>query len=120
MTRFKIPESAFEAIQQLVHLSDPDFEALLDALTTAEPSLENGKFWTHVAPHIEKIDQDVIKAILYEIFNLNDVRTDEPIDEFADAIAEAACEVKSEDFPFEEKDRKILKERLVTIFEGRR
>jgi hypothetical protein len=120
MTPFKIPESAYAAIQHLVHLSETDFAAFLDALTRAEPSLKTDMFWSHVAPHVKQIEPPVIKSILNEIFSMDAVRTDEPLDEFAEAMAEAASEIKSKEFPFRDEDRKTLKDRLVKILEGRK
>ena len=45
---------------------------------------------------------------------------DEEISEFIDSIVEAAAEVKSQEFPFQEKDGEILKNRLLGIFDGRK
>ena len=92
----------------------------LDALSRAEPSLHKNKFWRHVAKHAEGIDKDVIELIVDEIFELDDVRTDEGTEEFAGLIAEAALEANSNEFPFEQKDCTILKERLIKIHAGRK
>jgi hypothetical protein len=121
MTTRTIPESAYAAIQTLIHFSERDFEAFLDALSKAEPSLDQNIFWSHVAKHVKGIDQNVIKSILDEIFQMDDARSgDEGIEEFAESIVEAADESKSEKFPFAEGDGKILKDRLMRIFEGRK
>ncbi len=118
MTPLKIPKSAHEAIQALIRLSAGDFSALLEALTRAEPALDTDKFWTHVAPHAKQLDGALIQSILREVFEMAEVRTSEEVDDFAEAIAEAASEARSEGFPFDENDRKTLKDRLVKIFEG--
>jgi len=120
MTPFKIPEAAYAAVQHLVHLEECEFEAFLNALTQAEPSLEPDEFWRHVALRVPQIDQTVVESILREVFKMNDARTGEEVAEFADQIAEAAVEAKSKDFSFEEDDRKILRDRLIRIFEGRK
>lgn len=122
MTPFKIPESAFVAIQSLIRLSETDFESFLTALSRAEPSLDQDLFWSHVAKHAGKIDASVIKAIVHEVFVLDDARSqqDMGIKEFAEAIAEAAHEVKSKKFPFKPKEGKVLASRLVKILEGRK
>jgi len=123
MSKIIIPKSAYAAIQHLIHFSVPDFDAFLDALSKAEPSLNQDNFWKHVAKHVNRVDQSVIESILHEIFQMDDARVDAATDglglnEFAEAVAEAAASSKSEVFPFEEGDGKILKDRLVRIFEG--
>jgi hypothetical protein len=120
MPSLTIPKSAYAAIQHLIHFSASDFEAFLDALSRAEPSLDQDKFWSHVAAHVKHVDQAVVKSIVHEVFEMDDARTEMEINEFAESIAEAAAFAKSEKFPFEEGDRKTLKERLVRIFEGRK
>jgi hypothetical protein len=63
----------------------------------------------------------VIEAILREIFTMDMTRDgNEEISEFVDSIVQAAAEVKSKEFPYEEKDGKILKDRLLRIFDGRK
>lgn len=120
MTPYRIPESAYAAIQHLVQLDERDFGVLLDALARAEPSLDKEKFWTHVAKHASKVDEPVVESVVNEIFELDDVRNDREIHEFADLIAEAALEANSEKFPFAKKDLEILKDRLLKIFDGRK
>ncbi len=125
MSAITIPKSAYSAIQSLIHLSAPDFEAFLEALSRAEPSLDQDNFWEHVAAHAKQIDRTVIKSILHEIFQMDTAReraaTDGlTTDEFAESVAEAAASAKSDKFPFEDGDRKILKDRLVRIFEGKK
>jgi hypothetical protein len=122
MPALTIPESAYAAIQLLIRLSPSDFEAFLEALSRAEPSLDKDNFWSHVAKHVENIDRSTIKVILNEIFQMAEAvdGTGIGIDEFAESVAEAAALAKSDRFPFGEGDRKILKDRLVKIFEGRK
>jgi len=121
----RIPKSAYAAIQHLVHFSGPDFDAFMDALSKAEPSLNQDNFWKHVAKRVNRVDQGMIESILHEIFQMDGARVDAADDglglnEFAEAVAEAAAASKSEEFPFTEGDRKTLKDRLVKIFEGRK
>jgi hypothetical protein len=118
MTPFKIPKSAYAAIQALLHLSDDAFEKFLNALRGAKPALQTENFWAHVVPLVEGISPDVVRSVLDEIFHMAEARTDESLREFADAIAEAASEAKSEKFPFEEQDRSVLRERLVRILQA--
>jgi hypothetical protein len=122
MTPFKIPESAFKAIQHLVNFSEPDFEIFLDALTNAEPSLDKDLFWTHVAEHAKKIDKKVVESILHEIFEMHEAwePTVDGLDKFVDLMAMAAAEVKSENFKLNQDDQKKFKGRLKKIFEGRK
>jgi hypothetical protein len=125
MSPINIPKSAYAAIQHLIRFSAPDFDAFLDALSKAEPSLDQDNFWKHVAKHVNRVDQAAIESILHQIFQMDDARVDAARDglglnEFAEAVAEAAASSKSKEFPFEEGDRKILKDRLVRIFEGRK
>jgi len=125
MSLITIPKSAYAAIQHLIHFSAHDFDAFLDALSKAEPSLNQYNFWKHVAKHVNRVDQAVIESILHEIFQMDDARLDAArdglgLDEFAESVAEAAASAKSKEFPFEKEDRKILKDRLVRIFEGRK
>jgi len=125
MSLIRIPKSAYAAIQHLIHFSVPDFDAFMDALAKAEPSLNQDNFWKHVAKHVSRVDQAVIESILREIFQMDNARVDAANDglglnEFAEAVAEAAAAAAAEEFPFNEGDRKILKDRLVKIFEGRK
>ena len=125
MPLFTIPKSAHPAIQHLVRFSASDFGAFLDALDKAEPSLDQGDFWTHVAKHVNHVDPGVIESILHEVFDMDEARVDAARDglalpEFVDAVVKAAASAKSKEFPFNEEDGKTLKERLVKIFEGRR
>jgi hypothetical protein len=120
MSPITIPKSAYPAIQHLIHLGPSDFDAFLDALSKAEPSLNKDDFWKHVAKHVERIDKAVVESILHEIFLMDDARSELELDGFVEAVAEAATEAKSKEFPIEEGDRKILKDRLARIFDGRK
>lgn len=122
MTQLRIPESSFEAVQNLIRIGERDFELFLDALSKAEPSLDQDKFWRHVADHVESIDKGVIRSLLREVFEMDDARsqTGQEIPEFADSIAQAALGVKSKEFSINAGDEKILKDRLMRIFEGRK
>jgi len=122
MPSLTIPESAYAAIQHLIRFKGPDWEIFLDALSRAEPSLDQDKFWSHVAAHARGIEQGVIESIVHEIFQMDDARTGMQmgINEFAEAIAEAAASTESEKFALEEGDKQILKDRLVSIFDGRK
>ena len=121
MTTRTIPESAYTAIQNLIHFSESDFEKFLEALSKAEPSLDQDIFWSHVAKHVTGIDPNVIESILHEIFQMDDARNgDETIEEFTESIVEAAVEARSEKFTFTKDDEKIFKDRLVRIFGGRK
>jgi hypothetical protein len=115
MTPFKIPKSAYPAIQSLIHLSDADFERLLNGLRGAKPAIQTEKFWAHVVPLVAGVSENVVRSILHEVFLMAEAQSDEPLAEFAEAITEAGVEAKSEKFPFEDRDRAVLKERLVTI-----
>lgn len=123
MPSITIPKSARAAIRHLIHFSASDFDAFLDALSRAEPSLDQDNFWKHAAARVSGVDHGVIESILHEIFQMDSARVDAAMDgldlnKFAEAVVEAAASSKSEEFPFEEGDRKILKDRLVRIFEG--
>lgn len=125
MPQITIPKAAYPAIQHLIHFSNADFEVFLDALSKAEPSLDQGDFWTHVAKHADRIDHAVIESVLHEIFDMHKARLNASkdgfsIEDFSGAVAEAASSAKSKEFPFEKGDGKILKERLMRIFEGRK
>ncbi len=85
MPSLTIPKSAYAAIQHLIHFSASDFEAFLDALSRAEPSLDQDKFWSHVAAHVKHVDQAVVKSIVHEIFEMDDARTEMEINEFAES-----------------------------------
>lgn len=122
MPSLTIPESAYAALQYLIRCSESEFEAFLDALTRAEPSLDRNKFWSHVATLVKSADPDLIKAILDEVFQMDEARAAMAmgINEFVESVVEAAASSRSEKFPFEEGDKKILTDRLIGIFEGRK
>jgi hypothetical protein len=122
MPTVNIPKSAHSALQKLIHFSEPEFKALLDALARATPSLDRDKFWSHVAKYAPQIEPTVIKSLLDEVFQMDAAmsRMGMDINEFAESLAEAVKLSKSEKFRFKEKDGKILKARLVKIFGGRK
>jgi hypothetical protein len=117
-----IPKSALAMFQHLIRFSAPDFEAFLEALSRAAPSLDRDKFWSHVATHVPQIAPAVIESVLDELFQMDSAMSSMGMkaNEFADSVAEGAALSNSDTFPFEEKDAKILKDRLVKIFEGRK
>src|SRR5437660_4497594 len=122
MSEINIPKSAHAAIQSLIHLSAPDFEAFLGALSRAEPSLDQDKFWEHVAMHVKQLDRTVIESILHEIFQMDTAREMAAMDgltteEFAESVVAAAASAKSVEFPFEEADKQILEDRMIRIIE---
>jgi hypothetical protein len=123
MPALTIPKSSYAAFQHLIRFDAHEFEAFLDALSKAEPSLDQDNFWKHVAAQLGGADKSVIKTIVQEIFDMHDAIShadSKEIAAFVGEIAEAAFFAKSEQFPFEEGDKKILKDRLIRIFEGRK
>lgn len=122
MASLNFPESAYPAVQHLIRLSPDDFNAFLEALTRAEPALDQDKFWSHVVPHVTQIDPAVVKSIVTEIVNMATAMSvmDFKIDDFASELADAAFAAKSKKFPFEESDKGLLKERLLKVFGGRK
>jgi len=125
MSPITIPKSAYAAFYHLIHFSASEFEAFLDALSKAEPSLDQENFWKHVAAHLKSASEEVIESVLHEIFQMDEARAEAAsdgvrLDEFADQIAESLASVKSEKFSMKKEDQKILKDRLVRIFDGRK
>jgi hypothetical protein len=125
MPSINIPKSAYPAIQSLIHFKPADFDIFLEALSKAEPSLDQDDFWRHVAKHVKQVDPTVIEAILHEIFEIDDARLRAAndgleLEDFVEAITEAVSSVKSKDFQFGEAESKILKDRLLRIFAGRK
>jgi hypothetical protein len=122
MPTVTIPESAYPAIQALVHLSSEDFELLLKALAGADAAAMPDQFATHVAEKTPGIKALTTKAIVNELFKLASVKEDtgETLPDFAKSIADAALAAEqSEKFPFSEKDKDVLRDRLVRLFESK-
>lgn len=116
MPDITIPEAAFPAIQKLAHLSAENFGAFLNALERAKPAATPSLFSEHVAEHAPQISSSTIKTIVNELFSMNYAFEDMDPSEIAQAIAEAAFEEESEEFPINEADRDILKDRLAKLF----
>jgi hypothetical protein len=121
MPSLRIPESAYSALEHLIHCPPQEFEAFLNALSKAEPSLDQDQFWTHVATHLPQMDRALVRDILHEILQMDESRsrTDMEIEEFAEEVAEALAGNTSDKLQFKPGDEKTLKDRLVKIFEGR-
>jgi uncharacterized protein (DUF1778 family) len=118
MPEITIPESAYPAIQSLAHLSEEDFRAFLSALERAKPAATPNLFSKHVAEHAPQINSSTIKMIVNELFSMNYAFGDVDIStaEIAQSVAEAAFSEQSEEFPIDETDRDILKDRLEKLF----
>src|SRR6266702_539548 len=119
----RIPKSSYEALNNLIKLSEFDFGMFIQALSKAEPSLVRSNFWEHVATHAPSIDRSVIKSILNELFQMDAAREDAATDgltteQFSEAVKEALVSLKSDQFSFEEKDGEILKQRIINLFDG--
>ena len=119
MPEITIPEEAYPAIQKLAHLSAEEFPAFLNALERSKPAATPRFFWKHVAEHVPEISGSTIKMIVNELFSMNYAFED--IDdlstaELAQSVAEAAFAEQSEEFPINEADRDILKDRLEKLF----
>ena len=122
MPSITIPESAYTAIQDLLHLSQDDFEALIKALSDATPAIAPNRFWRHVSEHLPQMDEAKTKSIVTQLFTMDYVRDDLGVStqEFAKIMSDAAASVKSDKFPFSETDKATLETRLTKIFELRR
>src|ERR1700687_3422193 len=119
MPEITIPESAYPAIQSLAHLSVEDFKTLLKALEQAKPAAAPHLFWKHVAKLAPTISPSTIKIIVNELFSMHlalenlDISTEE----FSKSVSDAVFSEQSEEFPIDEADRDILKDRLTKLFE---
>ena len=122
MPSITIPESAYPAIQDLVRLSQDDFEALVKALSDATPAISPGRFWRHVAQRAPQIAEAKTESIVTQLFTLDYVRDDLGLstEEFAKIMSDTAASAKSDKFPFSEDDKATLETRLTKIFELRR
>ena len=118
MSEITIPEHAYPAIQKLAHLSAEEFDSFLNALARAKPAATPSLFEQHVAEHAPQINSSTIKMIVSELFSMNYAfeDLDSSASEMAHSIAEAAFEEQSEEFPINEADREILKDRLTKLF----
>ena len=74
MPPITIPKSAYPAIKHLIRFSASDFDAFLEALSKAEPSLGQDNFWKHVAMRLNGVDKAVIESVLHEIFKMDEAR----------------------------------------------
>jgi hypothetical protein len=118
MEQITIPEGAYPAIQKLAHLSAEDFRVFLSALKRAKPAATPTLFWKHVAEHSPQIKTSIIKMIVNELFSMNYAFEDMDLStsEIAQSVAEAAFSEQSDEFPIDEADRDILKDRLAKLF----
>jgi hypothetical protein len=121
MPSITIPKSAYPAIQDLVRLSQDDFEAFVKALSDATPAISPGRFWHHVSQRVPQIEETKTKSIVNELFTMDSVRDDLglPTEEFAKVVSDAAASGKSDKFPFSENDKATLETRLAKIFKLR-
>ena len=122
MPSANIAESALAAFHGLIRLSEKDFESFLDALSRAEPSLEEDNFWKHVAGYVPQIEQALVKSIMDEVFRMENAMdgTDDAIESIAEMITEVWASTDSEKYQSSQADGKILKDRLFRIFHDRR
>jgi hypothetical protein len=118
MSEITIPAHAYPAIQKLAHLSSEEFDSFLNALARAKPAATPSLFEQHVAEHAPQINSSTIRMIVSELFSMNYAfdDLDSSASEMAQSIAEAAFEEQSEEFPINEADRDILKDRLTKLF----
>lgn len=118
MSDITIPESARPAIHGLAQMSSEDFASFLKALERAKPAAGPDIFWKHVAEHAPKINTSTVKMIVNELFSMNYAleKWDISPKEFAESIADAALSEQSEEFPINEADKDILRDRLEKLF----
>jgi len=91
---------------------------LLKALERAKPAAAPDLFWKHVAEHASTIKASTIKMIVNQLFSMNYAieNLDISTEDFAKSVADAAFSEQSEEFPIDEADRDILKDRLTKLF----
>jgi hypothetical protein len=113
-----IPASARPAIQSLAHLSAETFQTFLNALERAKPAASPDIFWKHVAENASEIEPSIIKVIVNELFSMNYAveKSGISLDAFADFVSSSAFSDSSDEFPIDESDRDILKDRLARLF----
>jgi hypothetical protein len=119
MAQITIPESSRPAIQSLTHLTAEEFKTLFEALQRAAPAAAPELFWKHVAEHAPAMSSSTIKTIVNELFSMHTAIENSNISagDFAKAISDAAFAEHSEEFPINEADRGILRDRLLKLFE---
>lgn len=117
-----LPEDSYANIQNLIRLSDTDFNALVDALKKVKPSLSPDTFSTNVAALMPQNDSVKIEGIVSEIFAMDIVRDDKDfsIDEFAELVRDKLQQTKSEAYTFTKEETLIFETRIKKVFEVRK
>lgn len=118
MSSITLPKKSYEALQDLIHLDDAFFTALLKALLTAKPILSARKFCSQIGAAFEKPDQEKIKRIVDELLTIAVTRdsTDGSPEEIAEIVSNAVRDGDAEEFSISDEDEKILRERITKVF----
>jgi len=121
MASVTIPESAYPAIQALVHLSSEEFELLLNELAQADAAATPYQFAEQIAAKSQRMKASTVKVIVNELFKLISFKEDsgKTLPDFASSIANSALAIASKDFAFNEDNRDVLRDRLIRIFEAK-
>src|ERR1700726_2780440 len=118
MPEITVPESARPAIQRLAHMSEEDFQTFLNALEGAKPAASPEIFWKHVAANAPDIDSTTIQLVVNELFSMVSAieKVGLTFDAFAKMASDAAFSGSSDEFPINESQKDILKDRLTRLF----
>ncbi len=117
MPFFTLPQSYIQGLEQLITIDDSQFESIIAALSSSEPSLSGKKFVDNVVRACSGIDEAVVRKIVYTVRSLISMKTMHEIDS-EEIIADFSAFVeRSDDFEKHGTQAKAsLKARLEAIF----
>ena len=118
MSKITLPKQSYEALQDLIHLEESSFAALLHALSTVKPILSARKFCIQVAAMFAKPEQEKTKRMVDELLTIaitRDAANGSP-EEIAEIVSNAVRDGDAEEFSISDGDEKILRERITRVF----
>jgi len=121
MAQIKIPTNSRKALLALVRLKEQQVDALLSAISTADPKLSREQFSKGISSNLSAIDADTAQSIIRELFNLEYLRESDSKRTRAmvvGLVSEAIREEPSAEVPFTDDERRLLEQRLEKLTLG--
>jgi hypothetical protein len=113
MAFLKIPDAALPDLKKIAELEEPLFKSLLSVASETPPTLKPYQFERLIAPKLESIPRDYLRAILGTVFFLYTLKEREQISspkELSAAVINSSTVSKSEELSPASRER--LKQRL--------